>query len=98
MIIKNAQKYDEESILSPSRSPKNRRLYSLNDIEKGKFIQYLTRELGINLAGIKIILDLLIRLGVPQEDYVAYLSNVAKDVNITIEEQQMNKEKLSKRG
>ncbi len=90
--------YDEESILSPSRSPKNRRLYSLNDIEKGKFIQYLTRELGINLAGIKIILDLLIRLGVPQEDYVAYLSNVAKDVNITIEEQQMNKEKLSKRG
>jgi len=47
--------YDDENILVPSRSPKNRRLYSFNDIERGKFVQYLTRELGINLAGIKII-------------------------------------------
>jgi MerR family transcriptional regulator/heat shock protein HspR len=45
--------YDDEQLLVPSRSAKNRRLYSLNDIERGKFIQYLTRELGINLAGIK---------------------------------------------
>lgn len=90
--------YDEENILSPSRSPKNRRLYSLNDIEKGKFIQFLTRELGINLAGTKIILNLLTQLKVPQEEYIDYLSNVAKSVNITPEEQQQNKEKLSKRG
>lgn len=90
--------YDEENILSPSRSPKNRRLYSLNDIEKGKFIQFLTRELGINLAGTKIILNLLTQLKVPQEEYIDYLSNVAKSVNITPEDQQQNKEKLSKRG
>ena len=90
--------YDEENILSPSRSPKNRRLYSLNDIEKGKFIQFLTRELGINLAGTKIILNLLTQLKVPQEEYIDYLSNVAKNVNITPEEQQQNKEKLTKRG
>ncbi|MCK7484403.1 MAG: MerR family transcriptional regulator [Bacillus subtilis] len=41
--------YDGEKILAPSRTAKNRRLYSLNDVEKGKFIQYLTKELGINL-------------------------------------------------
>ena len=73
-------------------------MYSLNDIEKGKFIQFLTRELGINLAGTKIILNLLTQLKVPQEEYIDYLSNVAKNVNITPEEQQQNKEKLSKRG
>jgi len=50
--------YDDANLLSPLRSPKNRRLYSFNDIERGKFIQYLTRELGINLAGIKIIFHL----------------------------------------
>ena len=35
--------YDDETLLVPNRSPKNRRLYSFNDIERGKFIQYLTK-------------------------------------------------------
>src|SRR3989339_2035207 len=54
--------YNEEKILVPERSPKNRRLYSFNDIEKGKFIQYMSRELGINIIGIKIIFHLLSQL------------------------------------
>ncbi|OGI02839.1 MAG: hypothetical protein A2104_01560 [Candidatus Melainabacteria bacterium GWF2_32_7] len=62
--------YDEEKILSPKRTPKNRRLYSLNDIEKGKFIQFLTKNNGVNLAGIKIIIKLLKKLKVSPENYI----------------------------
>ena len=51
--------YDDANLLVPQRTSKNRRLYSMEDVERGKFIQYLTRELGINLAGVRIIFNLL---------------------------------------
>ena len=44
--------YDEEGILVPKRSDTNRRLYSYDDVKKGKAIQYLTRDLGINITGV----------------------------------------------
>lgn len=90
--------YNEEGILVPARSPKNRRLYSLADIEKGKFIQYLSRELGINIVGIKMILELLQELKVKPDDYKKRLDAIASRLNITTEMQQKNREKLSKRG
>jgi DNA-binding transcriptional MerR regulator len=90
--------YDDEQLLVPSRSAKNRRLYSLNDIERGKFIQYLTRELGINLAGIKIIFHLLAQQNIPAQDYMDHISEVAKSLNISPEMQEENRIKLSKRG
>ncbi|OGH94736.1 MAG: hypothetical protein A2039_01455 [Candidatus Melainabacteria bacterium GWA2_34_9] len=90
--------YNEEKILVPERSPKNRRLYSFNDIEKGKFIQYMSRELGINIIGIKIIFELLKQQKVKAEDQKAFIDEIAKNINITHEMQQQNKEKLSRRG
>lgn len=90
--------YDDEQILIPSRSPKNRRLYSFNDIERGKFVQYLTRELGINLAGIKIIFHLLEQQNVNAADYMEHISKVARELNISQEAQQENRIKLSRRG
>jgi MerR family transcriptional regulator/heat shock protein HspR len=90
--------YNEEKILVPERSPKNRRLYSFNDIERGKFIQYLSRELGINIIGIKIIFELLKQQNVKAENYKACIDEIAKKLNITEEIQQQNREKLSKRG
>lgn len=90
--------YDEEELLSPSRSPKNRRLYSMKDIERGKFIQYLTKEMGINLAGIKIIFNLLEKQNVQLQGYIDHIAKIAKELNITPEMQQQNREKLSKRG
>jgi MerR family transcriptional regulator/heat shock protein HspR len=90
--------YDDEGILVPKRSPKNRRLYSFNDIERGKFIQYLTRELGVNLAGVKIIFYLLTQQKVLPENYTAHIADVARELNITLETQQENREKLSRRG
>ncbi len=90
--------YNEEGILIPARSPKNRRLYSVNDIEKGKFIQYLSRELGINIIGIKIILEFLKEKNVNSEEYRQYIELIAQRLNITEEVQKKNREKLSKRG
>lgn len=90
--------YDEENILRPNRSGKNRRLYSLNDIEKGKFIQYLSRDLGINIAGIKVILYFLEEAKISTSKYYDYVQEIAKSLNITMEIQEQNREKLSKRG
>lgn len=90
--------YDDENILIPSRSPKNRRLYSFNDIERGKFVQYLTRELGINLAGIKIIVHLLKQQNISPSKYLEHLSKVAHELNISPEVQEENRIKLSRRG
>jgi len=90
--------YDDENILIPSRSPKNRRLYSFNDIERGKFVQYLTRELGINLAGIKIIVHLLKQQNISPSKYLEHISKVAHELNISPEVQEENRIKLSRRG
>ncbi|MDD3012490.1 MAG: MerR family transcriptional regulator [Candidatus Gastranaerophilales bacterium] len=90
--------YDEVGLLSPSRSPKKRRMYSLNDIERGKIIQYLTRELGINLAGVKIIFYLIEQQNVNTKNILEFIKKVAENVNITLEIQQENKIKLSRRG
>ena len=90
--------YDDENILVPSRSPKNRRLYSFNDIERGKFVQYLTRELGINLAGIKIIFHLLAQQKISPANYTEHIGEIAKKLNISPEIQEENRIKLSRRG
>jgi len=90
--------YDDESLLIPSRSPKNRRLYSFNDIETGKFIQYLTRDLGINLVGIKIIMYFLSKQNINLRDYINYVGKIAAELDISLETQMENRNKLSKRG
>lgn len=90
--------YDSEDILSPSRSSKNRRLYSLNDIEKGLLIQYLTRELGLNIIAVKIIFYFLRQQKIEESEYLDYIKNVAEKVAITEQIQAENKIKFSKRG
>jgi len=50
--------YEREGLLKPSRSEKNTRLYSDEDIRQLEFILNLTRDLGVNLAGIEVILNM----------------------------------------
>ncbi len=52
------RQYERENLISPSRSNGRIRLYSQHDIDKIKLILRLTRELGVNLAGVDIILRL----------------------------------------
>jgi MerR family transcriptional regulator/heat shock protein HspR len=50
--------YEQKGLLRPRKSIKNTRLYSQEDIELGRYIQRLTQEMGMNLAGVKKVLDL----------------------------------------
>jgi len=90
--------YDTEGILSPKRTSKNRRNYSLDDLEKAKLILFLTRNLAINLAGVKIILAMLEKIKVKPCDYLSYVENIAKKAGIDTKIQETNIAKTSKRG
>ena len=50
--------YEREGLLKPSRTEGNTRLYSEEDLEQLETILSLTRELGVNLAGVEIILNM----------------------------------------
>ena len=54
--------YEEEGLICPARTPTNIRLYSENDVRRVLWIRHLTQNLGVNLAGVEVILDLLNRL------------------------------------
>ncbi len=55
--------YEVEGLLCPARTPTNIRLYSDEDIRRIQWIRHLTRDRGVNLAGIKILFELEERLG-----------------------------------
>lgn len=55
--------YEDEGLIEPARTPSNIRLYSENDIRRVMWIRHLTRELGVNLAGVRILFELEERLG-----------------------------------
>ncbi len=63
--------YEREGLVRPRRVGKNR-LYSDADVERLKRIQNLTQQMGVNLAGVQIILDLLERLDALQREVDAH--------------------------
>ena len=69
--------YEREGLLKPSRSDGNTRLYTDEDLERLEVILELTRELGVNLAGVEIILNMREKMSVMQaqiEQFVASLN------------------------
>ncbi len=54
--------YEQKGLLRPRKSIKNTRLYSQEDVELGRHIQRLTQEMGMNLAGVRTVLDLEARV------------------------------------
>ena len=55
--------YEDEGLICPARTPSNIRLYSDEDIRRITWIRHLTRDRGVNLAGIKLLFELEERLG-----------------------------------
>jgi MerR family transcriptional regulator/heat shock protein HspR len=55
--------YEQKGLLCPRKSLKNTRLYSQEDVELGRYIQKLTQEMGMNLAGVRKVLDLERKIG-----------------------------------
>ncbi|MFQ5532314.1 MAG: heat shock protein transcriptional repressor HspR [Candidatus Methylomirabilales bacterium] len=54
--------YEREGLIRPSRSQGNTRLYSQDDLERIELILRLTNELGVNLAGVEVILNMRERM------------------------------------
>jgi MerR family transcriptional regulator, heat shock protein HspR len=50
--------YESRGLITPKRSPKNTRLYSLEDVERLRRIQRMTADEGLNLAGVESVLEL----------------------------------------
>lgn len=61
--------YEREGLLKPSRSDGNTRLYEDADIERLEIILSLTRDLGVNLAGVEIILNMREKMNQMQNEF-----------------------------
>lgn len=59
--------YEEAGLICPARTKGNTRLYSVEDIERLRYICYLTREKGVNLAGVKLLLELEMKRAYQEE-------------------------------
>jgi len=62
------RQYEREGLVKPSRTEGRMRLYSQRDIDRMKMILRLTRQMGINLAGVDVILQLKENIDVMQEE------------------------------
>ncbi len=70
--------YEREGLLKPSRSDGNTRLYTDDDLERLEVILHLTRDLGVNLAGVEIILNMREKMAEMQrqvEDFVSTMNS-----------------------
>jgi MerR family transcriptional regulator, heat shock protein HspR len=61
--------YEQKGLLRPRKSIKKTRLYSEEDVELGRYIQKLTQEMGMNLAGVKKVLDLERRIATLEAEH-----------------------------
>ena len=70
--------YEREGLIKPSRSEGNTRLYTDEDLELLEVVLHLTRDLGVNLAGVEIILNMRGKMSEMQrqiEEFVASLNH-----------------------
>ena len=75
--------YEREGLLKPSRSEGNTRLYEDSDLERLEIILSLTRDLGVNLAGVEIILNMREKMDAMQKEFerfFEYLRNHANEI------------------
>ncbi|HEY0006874.1 MAG TPA: helix-turn-helix transcriptional regulator [Pyrinomonadaceae bacterium] len=61
--------YEREGLLKPSRSEGNTRLYTDTDLERLEVILSLTRDLGVNLAGVEIIINMREKMDAMQREF-----------------------------
>lgn len=72
--------YEREGLLKPSRSEGNTRLYTEQDLERLEMILKLTRDLGVNLAGVEIILNMRERMAEMQRQIENFVSSLNVEI------------------
>jgi MerR family transcriptional regulator/heat shock protein HspR len=68
--------YEREGLLKPSRSDGNTRLYTQEDIDRLEVILKLTRDFGVNLAGVEIILNMREKMAAMQRQIEEFVSTL----------------------
>jgi len=84
--------YEKEGLISPKRSIGNTRLFSEEDIDRLEEIIYLTHQLGVNLAGVEMILKLQNKIQKMQNKMNAIFETAQKELK---EEQETSKNAIS---
>ena len=84
--------YEREGLLKPSRSEGNVRLYTDEDVERLEVILNLTRDLGVNLAGVEIILNMRRKIEQMQHEVNEFMDYVKRELARGIDdwEQRLN--------
>ncbi|MDP1571803.1 MAG: helix-turn-helix transcriptional regulator [Vicinamibacterales bacterium] len=72
--------YEREGLLRPSRTEGNTRLYSEDDLEQLETILSLTRDLGVNLAGVEIILNMRAKMASMQTEVNEFMEYVKREL------------------
>jgi len=72
--------YEREGFLKPSRTEGNTRLYSDADLEILTFILNLTRDLGVNLAGVEVIMNMRHRMHAMQEEMDRFIASLREEM------------------
>lgn len=72
--------YEREGLLKPSRSDGNTRLYTDEDLERLEVILHLTRDLGVNLAGVEIILNMREKMAEMHRQIETFVSTVNSEL------------------
>jgi len=73
--------YERAGLLKPSRSQGNTRLYTDADLERLEVVLTLTREMGVNLAGIEIILNMREKMAEMQRQMEAFTQFVQQELS-----------------
>ena len=74
--------YEREGLLRPARTEGNTRLYDAGTIERLEIILTLTRDLGVNLAGVEVILHMKERMEKMQGEVSELLSAIREDMGV----------------
>jgi MerR family transcriptional regulator/heat shock protein HspR len=72
--------YEREGLLKPSRTEGNTRLYSEEDLEQLETILTLTRDLGVNLAGVEVILNMRRKIQLMQGEVNEFMEYVKREL------------------
>lgn len=78
--------YEREGLLKPSRTEGNTRLYSEDDLRQLEVILNLTRDLGVNLAGVEIVLNMRRKLEQMQSEFAGFLQELKEELMRTSRE------------
>ena len=80
--------YEREGLLRPSRSDGNTRLYTDEDLERLEFILNLARDLGVNIAGIAIVLQMRERMEEMNRQMQSFVDYVREEMLTRMQQQQ----------